>query len=121
MGQLWRSENHASKNIPFVYKIYKNEVSIWLHIDIRTKIWNLDPEEIIPESARRTVLNLVLLVNGSFVILLGRAMDSMRAFGDESSAVLERLDRGGVLVHEIDLFQRKTLGLRKRSMPELED
>lgn len=68
-----------------------------------------------------TVLNLVFLLTGTFVILLGRAMDSMRAFGDESSAVLERLDRGGVLVHEIDLFQRKTLGLHKRLASELED
>ena len=47
-------------------------------------------------------------------MLLGRAMNSIRAFGDESSAVFERLDGGGVLVHEIDLFQGKTLGLHTK-------
>jgi len=46
-------------------------------------------------------------------MLLGRcAMDGIGALGDESSAVFEGLNGGCVLVHEIDLFQGKTLGLR---------
>jgi len=76
-------------------------------------------EQKISKRGERTLLSLVLLITSSFVIPLGRAMNSVRAFGDESSAVLEGLDGGGVLVHEIDLLQGKTLGLHKRSASEI--
>lgn len=39
-------------------------------------------------------------------------VNGVSTFRDESSAVLERLDGGGILVHEIDLFEGKTFGLR---------
>lgn len=123
MGQFWRSKNRASKNIPLVYKV-KKRVSIWLHIDrvVKPKYKELEldsKEQKISKGGEHALLDLVLLITSSFVILLGRAMNSVRAFGDESSAVLERLDGGGVLVHEIDLLQGETLGLHRRSASEL--
>jgi hypothetical protein len=48
-------------------------------------------------------------------------MDGVRAFSDESSAVFEGLDGSSVLVHEINLFQRKTLGLGQRSVSSSEE
>ena len=49
------------------------------------------------------------------------SMDGVGALGDESSSVFEGLDGGSVLVHEIDLFQRKTFGLRERSVSNLDE
>lgn len=39
------------------------------------------------------------------------AVDGIRTLGNEASAVFEGLDGGGVLIHEIDLLEGKTLGL----------
>lgn len=59
------------------------------------------------EYAKKKTLNLLI---GLIVVVLGTTLLRF-AFRDEASTVLERPDRSGVLVHEINLLERQTLGL----------
>lgn len=47
------------------------------------------------------------------MLLLGVAVDSISAFSDETSAVCERADGAGVLIHEIDLLEGQAFGLEE--------
>ena len=41
------------------------------------------------------------------------AVDSISSFSDETSAVCERADGAGVLIHEIDLLEGQAFGLEE--------